>query len=199
MLGLLILHFALVRKQGIAPPAESGRRGVGIRFWPDHLARSFAVGVLLLALVLTLAALFPRPIGEPANPYVVPDSLVSTWVVVDVSLALVRYLGTWGLALFSVLAVVLFLLPLFDRKPERRWRKRPVATALATVYLLGFLLAWAVGRRLESVPPSSSLAPALEERVLPPEIGAEEGESADEDAGAEAAPEEGGTDDEGGL
>lgn len=166
-LGLLILHFALIRKHGLAPPSGAVPQGKGIRFWPNHFARTFSVGVLLLALVLTLAALFPRPIGEPADPYVAPEGIVSTWVVIDVSLALVRYLGTWGLALFSALAVVLFLLPMFDRKPETRWRKRPIATALATIYLVGFLVAWAVGRNLGSVPPSASLGRTLEERVLP--------------------------------
>ena len=171
-LGLLILHFALIRKHGIAPPSRADLAGVGrdgVPFWPNHLARTFSLGVLLLAVVLSLAALFPRPVGEPANPYAIPDALVSTWVVVDVSLALVRYLGPWGLGLFSVLAVVLFLLPIFDRKPETDWRQRPVATALALFYLLVFLIAWGVGARLGSVPPSGSLGPALEERVLPPE------------------------------
>ncbi|MEJ2312380.1 MAG: cytochrome b N-terminal domain-containing protein [Gemmatimonadales bacterium] len=175
ILGLLILHFALVRKQGVAPPAEPVA-GEGIPFWPDQLMRSFSVGVLVLAVVLTLAALFPRPVGEPANPYVVPDGLVSTWVVVDVSLALIRYLGSAGLALFSLLAVVLFLLPLFDRKPETSWRKRPVATSLATLYLLVFLLAWVAGRGIESTPPSARMGPALEERILPPEPGIREPE-----------------------
>ena len=174
-LGLLILHFALVRTHGVAPPAGPSTPGEGIPFWPNHLVRTFSVGVLLLAAVITLAALFPRPVGEPANPYVVPDALVSTWVVVDVSLALVRYLGTWGLVLFSLLAVTLFLLPLFDRKPETDWRKRPVATSLAALYLVAFLLAWAAGARLESVPPSAALRPEVEERVLPPEAGAETG------------------------
>jgi quinol-cytochrome oxidoreductase complex cytochrome b subunit len=174
-LGLLILHFALVRTHGVAPPAERSAAGEGIPFWPNHLVRTFSVGMLLLALVLSLAALFPRPVGEPANPYVVPDSLVSTWVVIDVSLALVRYLGTWGLVLFSLLALILFFLPLFDRKPETDWRKRPVATSLAALYLAGFLLAWAAGARLESVPPSADLGPQLEERVLPPDAEPEAG------------------------
>ena len=185
ILGLLILHFALVRKQGIAPPIEPSPAGEGVRFWPNHLARSFSLSVLLLALVISLAALFPRPIGDPANPYVVPEGLVSTWVVVDVSLALVRYLGAWGLALFFVLAVVLFLLPLFDRKPERRWRKRPVATALATIYIVGFLLAWAAGRSLESEMPSGLLAP-------------EAGPDASEAEPAEPGPDRGTTESEGG-
>jgi len=184
-LGLLILHFALVRTQGVAPPARPSTAAEGIPFWPNHLVRTFSVGVLLLAVVLSLAALFPRPVGELANPYVVPDALVSTWVVIDVSLALVRYLGTWGLVLFSLLAVFLFLLPLFDRKPETDWRKRPIATSLAALYLVGFLLAWAAGARLESVPPSAGLRPEVEERVLPPEADTET-ESADGDDAEEA-------------
>lgn len=182
-LGLLILHFALIRTHGVAPPARPSTAAEGIPFWPNHLVRTFSIGVLLLAVVLSLAALFPRPVGEPANPYVVPDALVSTWVVVDVWFALVHYLGTWGLVLFSLLAATLFFLPLFDRNPETDWRKRPVATSLAALYLVGFLLAWAAGARLESVTPSAALRPEVEERVLPPDEEAETGSVEGDEAG----------------
>ncbi|MCK5411512.1 MAG: cytochrome bc complex cytochrome b subunit [Gemmatimonadetes bacterium] len=197
-LGLLILHFSLVRKHGLAPPTEPAPTGEGIHFWPDHLTRTFMVGVLLLAVVISLAALFPRPVGEPADPYMPPDRLVSTWVVIDVSIAIVRYLGPWGLGLFSLLAVVLFLLPLFDRKPETNWRKRPVATTLVAIYLLAFLVAWAAGRHMESVPPSASVGRTLEERVLPPgavvETDAGDGEPDVAEPGTEGAvPSEGGS------
>ena len=97
--------------------------------------------------------------------------------------------------LFSLLAVVLFFLPLFDRKPETDWRKRPVATSLAALYLVAFLLAWAAGARLESVPPSADLRPELEERVLPPdaepEAGSVEGGEAEAGEGAESPAEPG--------
>ncbi len=78
------------------------------------------------------------------------------------------------------------MLPLFDRKPETRWRKRPVATALASLYLLVFLLAWVVGRQMESIPPSAKMGPALEERILPPPLGTEE--PAEEAAPGETVP-----------
>jgi predicted lysophospholipase L1 biosynthesis ABC-type transport system permease subunit len=71
---------------------------------------------------------------------------------------------------------------LFDRKPETDWRKRPIATSLAALYLVGFLLAWAAGARLESVPPSAALRPEVEERVLPPEAGAETGSAEGDEA-----------------
>jgi quinol-cytochrome oxidoreductase complex cytochrome b subunit len=115
-LALLAYHFTLVRRRGIAPPveAEEGQapwrissvemrqealepeQPEGTPFFPNHLLRSFIVTVLVLALTVSLAVLFPRPIGAPADPSTVPDELVSTWVPVDVSLALLRFLGIWG-------------------------------------------------------------------------------------------------------
>ncbi len=175
-LALVSYHFTLIRRRGLAPPMtveDGGRKwrlsGVGVGeqphggrpFFPNHLLRSFAVAVLTLAVALTLAILFPRPVGEPANPYVLPNELVSTWAPVDVSLALIRFTGIWGLALFSLLGVGLILLPVFDRRPERGLRQRPVAVALGTVFFVGFLAAWLAGRQIRSVPPSERPQPEV--------------------------------------
>lgn len=173
--ALLGYHFTLIRRRGVAPPAgapegaglrrpssertagdtEAAERGVP--FFPHHLLRMLVVAVLVVAVTLTLAVLFPRPMGDMANPYQTPDELVSTWVPVDVSLALIRYLGAWGLTAFTVLGVVLALLPLFDRSPERRLRQRPAAAVLGVTFFVLFAVAWAAGRQLRSVPPSANL------------------------------------------
>ncbi len=98
------------------------------------------------------------------------------------SVALIRFLGAWGFILFSLLAVALVALPLFDRGPERHIRKRPFAAALGIIYFGAFLLAWLVGSQLSSSPASAGPGPrALEERVLPfgpefPPAADEEGE-----------------------
>jgi quinol-cytochrome oxidoreductase complex cytochrome b subunit len=132
-----------------------------------------SVTVLVLALVVTLAVLFPRPFGNPADPLVVPDQLVSTWVPVDVSLSLLRYLGIWGFSAFTLLGFSLFLLPLFDRRPERRIRKRPVVAALGLVFFGGFIVLWALGRGIGSLPPSEGIGRAeRQERVVPARSGA---------------------------
>jgi quinol-cytochrome oxidoreductase complex cytochrome b subunit len=152
--ALLGFHFMVVRRHGIAPPAASGEEDgdTGVPFFPDHLLRSFIVSVLVLAIVISLAALYPRPVGDPASSFRPPDELVSTWIVVDVALALVRHLGSWGIALFALVGLLLALLPLFDRRPERRLGRRPIAAALGLVFFGGFLLAWAVGRQVRSLP-----------------------------------------------
>ncbi len=179
-LGLLVLHFTMIRKHGVAPPRDpQASSETGIAFFPNQLLRSFIVSVFVLAVVVTLAVLYPRPVGEPANPYSVPQELVSTWVPVDVSIALIRYLGSWGFTFFTLLGLSLALLPLFDRRPERRLRHRPVVVALGLTFLLGFATAWLAGRQLRSMPPTARPGPeVLEERVRPaapglplPEIG----------------------------
>ena len=195
-LALLSYHFTLVRRRGIAPPVEAVEEKApwrvsavattqewlaadqeeaeqqGTPFFPNHLLRSLSVTVLVLALVVTLAVLFPRPFGDPADSLTVPDQLVSTWVPVDVSLALLRYLGMWGFAGFTLLGFSLFLLPLFDRRPERRIRKRPVVAALGLAFFGGFLVLWALGRGIGSLPPSEGIGQVeRQERVVPARSG----------------------------
>jgi quinol-cytochrome oxidoreductase complex cytochrome b subunit len=129
----------------------------GVPFFPHHLLRILVVVVLVIAVAITLAVLFPRPMADVASPYQLPGELVSTWVPVDVSLALIRYLGPWGFTAFTLLGLAMALLPLFDRSPERRLRHRPVAAVLGVTFFVGFAAAWIVGRQLRDVPPSERL------------------------------------------
>lgn len=185
--ALLGYHFTLVRRRGIAPPmnVEAERRRwrrsgrfspeeqpkEGIPFYPNHLLRSFVVALTTLAVALTLAILFPRVLADPADPYAVPDVLVSTWVPVDVSLALIRLAGTWGFVLFTLLGVSLVLVPLLDRGPARQLRKRPVVAVLGLAFFVGYVALWIAGRAIGSVAPSESLgAGAAVEQVEPGQL-----------------------------
>jgi quinol-cytochrome oxidoreductase complex cytochrome b subunit len=168
--ALLAFHFTLVRRHGIAPPERAtGDLGSGRRFFPSHLLRSFMVAVLVCAALVTAAVLFPRPVGDPANPAVIPETVRSTWVVVDVSRAITHYLGAWGFAAFTLLALGLAVVPLFDRRPERSLRGRPVVTTLGVVFFLSLVAAWMAGRNLRSAPFSATLGrQAVEEPMTAP-------------------------------
>ena len=100
-LALLSFHFMLVRRHGVAPPHNGASGGIGVRFFPYHLLRSFIVVVLVTAVAMSLAILYPRPLTEPATPFAQPAELHSTWLVTDVLLALNRFLGPWGLIGFG--------------------------------------------------------------------------------------------------
>lgn len=170
MLGLLMLHFALVRKHGIAPPVDAAPDAEvpGERFFPEHLIRAFVVAVVILAVVISLAALYPRPVSAPADPARVPDMLMSNWVMADVSRAIAYYLGPWGFAAFMLLGVALAILPLVDRHPERKLRRRPLVAALGFVFFIGFLVAWVAGRQLRAVPLAvSGESQMLEQPAVP--------------------------------
>lgn len=153
--AFLVFHFTVVRRHGVAPPkhppANAGE-GTGRRFFPNHLLRSFSVAAVVCALMLTLAAVWPRPVGDPANPASAPQSLAASWVVVDVSRALTHYLGAWGFVGFTLLGLSLALVPLFDRGPERDLRRRPAVAALGAAFFVGFIVLWLVGGQLRTRP-----------------------------------------------
>ena len=178
--GLLVLHFVVVRKHGMAPPkgyVETGDQGTP--FFPQHLLRILIVSTLVLALTISLAAMFPRPMGDPATPFEPPEGLVSTWVVVDVSLGLIRTLGVWGFVSFSLLGLLLVILPLVDRDAESSLRRKPLVLSVGLLFFLGFLAFWVVGRQIDAVPPSAGIETRiLEERAIPTP-----GESAVDDGG----------------
>jgi quinol-cytochrome oxidoreductase complex cytochrome b subunit len=160
-LGLLVLHFTLARKHGVAPPPAAiseptGAIEEGPPFFPHVALRSLITGVLVVAIVITAAILFPRETTAPANPADPPALLRSTWIVADVSRALIHYLGFWGLSLFMLLGTALILLPIFDRSPERTLRRRPAVAALGILFFLTFAIAWVVGFRLRTTPFSGS-------------------------------------------
>ena len=167
--GLLVLHFVVVRKHGTAPPKGYVETDApGTAFYPDHLLRMLIVTALVLAIAISLAALFPRPVGDPATPFEVPGGLVSSWIVVDVSLGLIRTLGVWGFVGFSALGLLLVILPLVDRDAETPLRRKPVVLGVGLLFFLGFLAFWAVGKQIDSVPPSSEVERRiLEERAIP--------------------------------
>lgn len=164
-LGLLMLHFTLLRKHGAAPPAsdaaaESSQAGArGVPFFPDHLLRSMSVGVLVIAVAITAAVLRPRDVAPPADPAHPPAVLRATWIVADVSRALFHYLGGWGFAAFLLLGLGLAVLPVFDRAPARRLRQRPLVAGLGFAFFFGFAVAWAAGWRLRAASSASELAP----------------------------------------
>ncbi len=167
--GLLVLHFVVVRKHGTAPPRGYVQdESSGRPFYPDHLLRMMIVTALVVAIAISLAAIFPRPTGDPATPFELPDRLVSSWIVVDVSLGLIRTMGVWGFVGFSALGLFLVILPLVDRDPGSSLGRRVLVRGVGLLFFLGFLAFWAVGSQIELVPPDAVIeASILEERAVP--------------------------------
>ncbi|WP_410768384.1 c-type cytochrome [Fontibacillus sp. BL9] len=135
----------------ITPPDYTAYPGKSEAFIPNFLLKEWMVGVVVLVGFLVLTISEPAPLGFPANPSasVIP---MPDWYF----LFLYQYLkypyasgdfvvlGTLGIP--TVAFGGLLLAPFLDRGKERRFYKRPIASALmflsliSLVYLTNF--AW---------------------------------------------------------
>ncbi len=78
MVILMIWHFWKVRKaKGVAVPNEDQEERVLTN--PDLLLKELVVGLLLIALVFMLSALFNAPLQERANPAFSPNPAKAPW------------------------------------------------------------------------------------------------------------------------
>jgi quinol-cytochrome oxidoreductase complex cytochrome b subunit len=166
LLGLVGLHFGIIRKLGVAPLAYGTGAGREIVFYPHHLMRIVGTVAVTLATLVTLVVLFPRDFGPPADPAVPPDAMPASWIAVLPWRGLAFYLGAVGPVLLFLLGLALLVLPLVDDSAERDLRRRPMAIAIAVIGVGGLLVASGVGYALRSRPPAR-VQPAVEETATP--------------------------------
>ena len=97
LLLLLSLHFQLVRKHGVAPVrGQRTIRRVSPSI-PNHMLRQLVVVLVTLAVVVTLAAFFPRPFGPPADPFTLPSELPALGLPATILVGAGRLPGGLGL------------------------------------------------------------------------------------------------------
>jgi quinol-cytochrome oxidoreductase complex cytochrome b subunit len=189
---LLVLHFQLVRKHGISTPR--GRAPIpGEPFFPNHMLKQLIVALLCIGVVVSLAALRPRPFSGPADGFSPPETLQVLWFPLAVSRAATHYLGGLGLVLLLVVFASMALVPLAFRAHERSLLRRTVRTVIAVVLVLVLTTLWILGQRLTD-PLYGPEGIAVE--VQPTEPGSGDGADGPGE-GVVAEPHEGGTDEGG--
>ena len=150
--GLIAVHLFLMRLHNISTTEDVGaevpfKPETGIPFFPVHVAKEGAVGILLVAVLVTLSVLAPWEIGEPADPLVTPPHIKPEWYFLP-SYQLLKYFeGTYGavIGIFacSVPFVLLLFWPFLDRGKARHPRKRPLAVGFGIIGLVAALfLGW---------------------------------------------------------
>ncbi len=144
LLLLLSLHFQLVRKHGVAPVVVVDDEG-GEPFFPNHMLRQLVVVLLTLAVVVTLAAFFPRPFAPPADPFALPHEVPALGLGAAILVGAGRLPGGLGLILLPLLLVALAGLPLVVQTNEQAFSRRPVAMGLFLLFLLLLLVSLVAG------------------------------------------------------
>lgn len=153
---VLVLHLLFVQLQGMSVPPgeeESAKARRTTPFVPDFLLRDLFGWTLALAVLATLAALFPWELGEKANPYAPASANIRPeWyfmflfqtlkLVPGGEIAGIEYEAI-PILLSGVGALLLLLVPFLDRGVVRRGRS-PTFTLvgwLAVAYIVA-LTAW---------------------------------------------------------
>ena len=163
LVPLVIFHLYLVYRHGIAPaPGNEATVAKNKRFYPEQLAEDLGVSLFILLVLFALTAWQGVPTevrADPASTTYVPRP---EWYFLFYFQLLKYFEGPiWepmGVVVLPVAAILLlFLVPLLDRRPERRPAKRPFAMAVAagTVVLVGGLTYYGAVQ----VPPGTRLAP----------------------------------------
>ena len=113
-----------------------------IPFFPNHLLSEIALAFAILGLIVVFASLFPTKLAEKYDPLNPPQILEPEWYF----MGLYQFLKTQGVepvhgvALMSVLGILLILVPFIDRGTGRAPPHRPLMMAAAFVVILQFLV-----------------------------------------------------------
>ena len=153
---LLGLHLLAIQRQGISEPShweklpESAK--IRMPFFPNFILRDFLLWIIVFNFLTVLAVFFPWDLGVKADPFAsTPEGIRPEWYFLaafqTLRLMPAHILGIEGeqvaILLFSLVGLLIFLLPFLDRgrdTPARHWTLRGVGIVLI-VYLVG-MTAW---------------------------------------------------------
>ncbi len=164
LVGLVLLHIALVIRQGIAAPPGLLDRGApartddpayaghyqeayaaskqkGTRFWPDIIAKDAIVSLLVVGIIVALAAWQGATLEPPADPTDTAYVPRPEWYFLPLFQLLTLVPGSWesviAVGVPTALIVTLLALPLVDRRSTRHPGRRPLAMGVLVAVLAG--------------------------------------------------------------
>ncbi len=118
----------------------------GKPFWPYAVAKDGAMACVVLAAIITLSIVLGAELGPKADPTTTTYTPRPEWYFFFL-FELLRVikppelvpLATIGVP--TICMILLFLLPFYDRGPERRPERRPIATTagIFTIAAMGYL------------------------------------------------------------
>jgi ubiquinol-cytochrome c reductase cytochrome b subunit/menaquinol-cytochrome c reductase cytochrome b/c subunit len=125
----------------------SALKNKGKPFFPYAVAKDSIMAVIVMLVIMFLAIMFGAELGPKADPTTTTYVPRPDWYyfflfeVLRVMKNVPKFTPMATIGVPTVCMIMLFLLPLYDRSPERRIERRPVALAagLATIAAMAFL------------------------------------------------------------
>jgi menaquinol-cytochrome c reductase cytochrome b/c subunit len=118
----------------------------GKPFFPYAVAKDGAMACIVMAVIITMSLVLGTELGSKANPTTTTYVPRPEWyffflfeVLRVIKTPSIVPLATIGIP--TLCMILLFLLPFYDRGPERRPERRPIATisGLATICIMAYL------------------------------------------------------------
>ena len=152
--GLLLVAFHLLVNQisGVSVPVGTAVRKRQIPFWPDFAYRDLLAWLAGFAVLISLATLIPRELGEKADPMAsAPPGMKPEWYFLPLYQTLRMFPSNIGgingelivNATVGILIALWALIPFIDRRSARGLRS-PLFTAIGILiiaYIAGTVLA----------------------------------------------------------
>ena len=143
----------------------------GKPFFPYAVAKDSVMAVIVMIVIMVLSLLFGAEIGPKANPTTTTYVPRPDWYffflfeVLRVMRNVPKFTPMATIGVPTLCMILLFLLPLYDRSPERLITRRPIALAagLATIAAMAYLTYTGANTgspNSVSLPPPSGLSTA---------------------------------------
>src|SRR5512135_3384407 len=138
-LALLIgAHMASFRTSGVGGSWDREKQMSTGPLWPDQIFKDIVTASIIIFCLITLSVFFPPPFTGSADPLNISYVPKPEWNFLFVYQALKYFpgslepLGAAGVP--AVFVMLLLIVPIVDRNPERNPFKRPLAMACLLIY-----------------------------------------------------------------
>jgi menaquinol-cytochrome c reductase cytochrome b/c subunit len=119
----------------------------GKPFFPYAVAKDGTMAVIVMAVIIFLALLFGAELGPKADPTTTTYVPRPDWYfyflfeVLRVMRNVPKFTPMATIGVPTICMILLFLLPFYDRSPERRIERRPIALAagITTIFAMAYL------------------------------------------------------------
>jgi menaquinol-cytochrome c reductase cytochrome b/c subunit len=119
----------------------------GKPFFPYAVAKDSMMAVIVMFVIIFLSLMFGAELGPKVNPTTTTYVPRPDWYffflfeVLRVMKNIPKFTDMATIGVPTICMILLFLLPLYDRSPERRIERRPIAlaSALGTIAAMAFL------------------------------------------------------------
>ncbi len=119
----------------------------GKPFFPYAVAKDSIMAVIVMIVIIFLAAMFGAELGPKADPTTTTYVPRPDWYffflfeVLRVMKNVPKFTDMATIGVPTICMILLFLLPFYDRSPERRIERRPVAliAGLTTIFAMAYL------------------------------------------------------------